>query len=151
MKTRSFISIRASWRRFSATCLGFGLLLVIVVANNVAAQEAAQAQSKDPTVNIPFEFMIGGMRLPAGEYVVQAVTQNMFVIKSKDGKSSEEVFTLPDGDGAAGEPKLVFIVYDGKHFLSEVWTGNAKSVVTTEYPNDSEKQLPRQEVPIAYR
>lgn len=76
------------------------------------------------SINVPFEFTVGEKTLPAGEYMFSAV-QSKIYIRSADG--SKGMFTMvkaktrPEQRARDMKPKLVFNVYDGRHYLSQVW------------------------------
>ncbi len=62
----------------SAVC-GLGLLLVV---------SAAQAQETGVKADIPFDFVVGNQRLPAGEYTVvnQGPVNQAILIRSDEGE-----------------------------------------------------------------
>ena len=86
---------------------------------------SAPAEDLDGTiVTVPFEFVAGGVTLPAGEYRVNRVSSNgdpELAIRSYNNKGT---FLLPIAfDGVAdGQPKLSFEQVGDKHFLSQVET-----------------------------
>ena len=88
---------------------------------------SASAQSVNLIrVNVPFDFMVGGKTLQAGEYIVQRANSNdsvAMMIRSEEGKAS--AMFLTNAVQASTEPaqaKLVFHRYDDLYFLSEIWT-----------------------------
>jgi hypothetical protein len=75
-------------------------------------------------VTIPFEFVAGGVTLPAGEYRVSRVSYNgdpELAIRSYDKRGT---FLLPVAFSgiADGQAKLSFEQVGDKHFLSQVET-----------------------------
>ncbi len=75
-------------------------------------------------VTVPFEFVAGGVTLPAGEYRVDRVSSNgdpELAIRSYHNRGT---FLLPIAFAAVadGQPKLSFEQVGGKHFLSQVET-----------------------------
>lgn len=110
MKTRIFLA--------SAT-LSIALLWLTV---------ALQAQTTAPRpllkVDVPFEFVAGGMNMRAGEYhVLHIMNPNWILLRSDDGRAKAVVgvqvsaTTLDESSS-----KLVFNRYGAKYFLSQVWT-----------------------------
>lgn len=97
-----------------------GLVALTVMASTqvARAQEAIQ-------VNIPFDFVAGNTKLPAGEYLVKTVGPDnaLVLIDRKDAVGSAFILTQA---AVASEPKseskLVFNRYGDRYFLSQVWT-----------------------------
>lgn len=116
MKNRIFISLSI----VSTTLLWFTVAL--------------QAQMMPPkpllTVYVPFEFVAGGMNLPAGQYdVFHVMSPDWIMLKNSDAHSTAvllvHVSSLPSGQS---NPKLVFNRYGEKYFLSQVWTEHDNEV-----------------------
>lgn len=83
------------------------------------AQEQKMAEA-----SIPFDFWVGGSRLPAGIYRIEELNStSYFVLRSTDGKTVQQVYALPIDDSPAkkDDAKLVFRVTDGKHHLYGGW------------------------------
>jgi len=79
------------------------------------------------SVNIPFDFMVGKTKLPAGQYIVQGTnTQGVLQISSTDRKANVLAVTS-SGKADAGESKarLDFNRYGDQYFLSQVWEGGS--------------------------
>ena len=95
--------------------LGFALLAVMTAS---AYAQAAERMS----VHIPFDFVVAGKQLPAGDYRVRRIlkdSEGALVIQSEDGRSAALVFT----NASHREPKraeLTFRQYGDSYFLSEV-------------------------------
>lgn len=106
----------------------FSLLLILS-----AASVATRAQSAgDAIFNVPFEFMAGNVRLPAGEYVVRRTSESgsTYFVRSRDGRTVATLSVRNNARaGAEGGPAhLTFNVYGGEHFLSQVRPGAARTV-----------------------
>lgn len=95
--------------------LGFALMTVL------AASSYAQS-GRRMTVHIPFDFVVAGKQMPAGDYSVRRVTkdsENALVIQSEDGRRTATVFT----NAAQREPQraeLRFLQHGESYFLAEV-------------------------------
>jgi len=106
---------------------GFTMLVLVVVLALATAVVSANAQSSNRLVaDIPFEFSVGYMAIPAGEYSVKPVTAagNALMIQSADGtlnavRLSDETAQTKDKPHA----RLVFHRYGQRYFLAEVWNG----------------------------
>ena len=101
-------------------------MFVIQVAMSLAAC-SLMAQSPRLRVTVPFDFVAGSSSFPAGEYLVQTgYSPNKVVVRSADAKRN--AIMLSHGAQATsppGQAELVFHVYDGRYYLSQVWTGDA--------------------------
>ena len=121
------------------TCMRYSsaLLMMLFVAGLSFAQSDADATATPAkrTVTIPFEFWIGDRQLPSGEYVIESVDgPDELLFRSKDGKSEEQVFLTPAINPVPkSDPKLVFVVHDGKNTLTEVWGAENRRILTTRY------------------
>lgn len=128
-------------------------LLVSFVFLLPATRGVAQEQ-KIAQASIPFEFWIGGSRLPAGTYrIEQLESTSYFVLRSADGKTVHDVYALPVDDSPAtkDDAKLVFRITDGRHYLYGGWGAFGRRVVTLESTRPVPSGDDRAEVPIIYR
>lgn len=83
----------------------------------------AQAQEL-LVVNVPFDFIVGGATLPAGEYTVQPLFHGPAVLLKKVGAPAAGAVALTN----PAQPKLeqsksvlVFEHYGEDYFLSQIW------------------------------
>ena len=102
-----------------------GLLAVMTV---IAASVSANAQSLNYrlTANIPFDFSVGGEKLPAGKYWISRAQQSngdtVVQIRSTDLHSNLVRFTIPVlASTPAKNSSLVFRRYGDEYFLAEIW------------------------------
>ena len=114
-----------------------GVFIVMLVALLSFAQSDAKATATPAkrTADIPFEFWIGDRQLPSGDYVIETgAGPDELLFRSKDGKKEEQVFLTPAINPVPkSNPKLVFVVHDGKSNLAEVWGTDHKRILTTRY------------------
>jgi hypothetical protein len=101
----------------------------VMALTAVASTRVAQAQ-EPLVVNIPFDFVAGDMKLPAGEYSVKVSgpTQTLLLISRKDAAATAFMNTNP---AVSSEPqtesKLIFNRYGDRYFLSQIWQeGNSQ-------------------------
>jgi len=122
------------------TLLALGLLFATASAY---AQTALQA-------NVPFNFIVAGKTLPAGEYTIRSLDtiQKVLVIRGSD--QSQMVMANSCASANPSETsKLVFHRYGDRYFLSQIWTaGNSSGA---EFPQSSHEaevamDFPRQDV-----
>jgi hypothetical protein len=95
--------------------LGFALMMV------VTASAYAQA-GRRLSVHIPFDFVVAGKQLPAGDYSVRRVSkdsENALLIQSKDGRSAATVITNA-AQREALRAELSFRRYGESYFLASV-------------------------------
>jgi hypothetical protein len=94
-------------------------VLVVLTAVSAHAQSGTRL-----TVNIPFNFYIGGKALNAGQYEVGRAMQpsvDTLVLRPVDGSGGTYVLTRTVQAKEPGESRLVFRRYDDQYFLGEVW------------------------------
>ena len=119
--------------------------LVMASVMGLTAMASTQVvQAQEPlVVNIPFDFVVGGKTLPAGEYSVKTTgpERTLLLIDRKDAYAS--VFMGTNAIIASepkSESKLVFNRYGDRYFLSLVWTaGNSRGRLLLE--SDREKEI----------
>jgi hypothetical protein len=101
--------------RLRSAFLGLGLLLVAT---------AAQAQEYGVKADIPFDFVVGDQRLPAGEYTVrnQGPVGQAILIRSDENKIAMFRLTQPCSSfKPSTKTKLVFHTVAGRYFLYQIW------------------------------
>jgi hypothetical protein len=128
-------------------CLSLtGSLLFALVAMGSATPESTSV-----VVTIPFAFLIGGRQLPAGEYVIDRLEgPDELLFRNKNEKYVEQVFLVPARRSvAASDPKLVFIVRNGRYFLVELWGANGRRILTSQYGVPSQKGDTRRELAVS--
>lgn len=76
------------------------------------------------TANIPFDFMVSGKTLPAGNYTVSPGTsKGTLTIRSKDSRVAIGVIAMEATDKSKAKARLVFRRYGNQHFLAQVYDG----------------------------
>ena len=100
------------------TLLALGLLFATASAY---AQTALQA-------NVPFNFIVAGKTLPAGEYTIRSLDtiQRVLVIRGSD-KSQMVMANSCASAKPSDTTKLVFHRYGNSYFLSHIWTAGYTS------------------------
>lgn len=107
---------------------------------------SAAAQSKRSRVtNIPFNCIVGGKTLPAGDYTVEPNrrdSEKVWLIQTRDGGTSAFFNTIPlRASETQEQTRLVFHKYGNQYFLSQIWTAGGNS--------GRELLMPRQERELA--
>jgi len=105
-------------------------LALSVVAALVMLVPAAHAQNKT-IANIPFDFTVQNVTLPAGEYSLQATSatlSGLVQITNADTRKTVMVMAAPSLSShkgkADGNGKLIFHRYGDRYFFAEVWSPN---------------------------
>ena len=105
--------------------LGLGLLVGM----------SAYAQTLNLKADVPFNFIISGATLPAGEYTIKGLgAGSAIAVRGPNPKAS--LFVLShrcSSTGAAKQSKLVFHRYGDRYFLAQLWVAG----------RDSGRQLPK--------
>lgn len=109
-----------------AKCLIKCGLLIAIIATSVGQNAKAQSLAYGLKVNIPFDFMVGNTKLPAGRYSVSRVYPNsgddIIRITSLDKKAGAFRTTIPvTSTKYTNKGTLVFHRYGDQYFLFQVW------------------------------
>lgn len=102
--------------RFLNSCL----LAASLLGPGLASLHAASNEALK--VKIPFEFVVDGQKMPAGEYRVQPYSESgLVMIQDATGHHSTVAFTTPSGPFTGmGDPSLVFSQKGSDRVLSRV-------------------------------
>lgn len=75
-------------------------------------------------VNVPFEFIAGGVHLPPGQYFAFHATPTMIQFVSEDGRAAAWIPVQPPTQLASGEDstQIVFNRYGETYFLAQMKT-----------------------------
>jgi hypothetical protein len=88
---------------------------------------SAHAQSRGQRIiaNVPFQFTVGNISLPAGQYEFRLTGGGENVLQVRDGAGHSQ-FTLPSSPMQANrlheESALKFTTVDGRHVLVQIWS-----------------------------
>ena len=105
---------------------GIYSVFAAVVLICLFAVTAAKAQSTNRAVlqaDIPFEFTVGKVTLPAGEYTVRSVSDSsdILLLRSADGHAGALVQMNSVYGNANETAKLVFSRYGNHYFFAQAW------------------------------
>jgi len=101
------------------------ILNAAVTLGVIAALSIAGLAGLDRSLeaNIPFDFMVGGEKLPAGKYTVErGVAQSAMVVRNWKAKRAASSITHEFQVRAGSKPLLVFHRYGDQYFLAKVIT-----------------------------
>jgi hypothetical protein len=101
--------------------IGMGLLLASI---------SASAQTVALKAKIPFNFVVTGRTIPAGEYAIQSVDKQgvMLSIRDADLRPTSMVISHRcESLNRSAQTKLVFHRYGTRYFLAQIWREGDKS------------------------
>ena len=108
-------------KRIASILIGLSLGLLFFVASAHALDD-----TKIMTANIPFEFTVGSISFPAGQYKFLRVGDNTFQVRDADGRSLFIMATAPIRPNEPPEKSMLkFANVDGRHVLIQIWNGHA--------------------------
>ena len=102
------------------------LLAAIMFLLGLGVAANAEMQS-EIAVNMPFEFVAGKTKLPAGAYVVERNSTQLFdvlMITSRDTGTSVFLNPIEMEDASTYKPKVSFRNVGEQHFLSRIQTAD---------------------------
>ena len=109
----------------------FGIFSTLVLLTALAVSSASAAANATVVFNVPFDFVVGGKTLPAGEYlVVRSTLSSNDILSLRRIDNNEGVYVLTStvlSNAAQKDSKLVFNHYEGQYFLSEFWNSGEDS------------------------
>lgn len=103
------------------------LKTILLILGATAGSTALSAQTK-AVADIPFDFTVSTVTMPAGEYVLQSASpaSDMLRLINKDTGKSISVLAPQTNAGYRGDSTatgaVIFHRYGGQRFFSEVWT-----------------------------
>ena len=101
------------------------ILNAVITLSVIAALSIAGFAGLDRSVkaNIPFDFMVGGEKLPAGQYTVDTgIVQSAMVVRNWNTKRVAGAITQSFQVRAGSKPQLVFRRYGDQYFLAKMIT-----------------------------
>jgi hypothetical protein len=116
---------------------------LITLLGLLLATAAAFGQTARVKADIPFDFVVRGVSLPAGEYMIGPANSVETAIEVR-GEAMTQL-ALAEHTTAANPPKttkLVFHRYGNRYFLSQIWAaGNTAGTEIGASPLESELAL----------
>lgn len=104
--------------------------LLLFDAGLLLASPWVYAQTIRVNARVPFDFIVNGTTLPAGEYTVQSLSNDgkTLFIRSKDLKDQTLVMSIScQSLNPSDKTKLVFHRYGNSYFLSRIWVAGNSS------------------------
>ena len=98
---------------------------------------------------IPFEFWAEGHKFQAGDYVFDNEVPGLASIHREGTNSGIGVpiilYAVPE---AKENPRVIFVLRDGKYLLFELWSVQGRCVVTAEFEHRGEASEQQRPVPL---
>ena len=115
----------------------------VVAAAATGSASVARADDGKILAKVPFAFIVGDSRLPAGDYVIREASGDRTVmsIASADGRQIAASLTIPwSGTDPVVRPELVFEKFGGQYFLARIVSeDSARAIILT--PARMEREL----------
>jgi hypothetical protein len=100
------------------------VLTLVGVLSLVLAAGSAFAQSGDLRFTVPFNFIVSGSTMPAGDYMVSTMggANQILVLRATNGSASTAINANHiEASKPCNTTKLVFRHYGDRYFLAQVW------------------------------
>jgi hypothetical protein len=98
--------------------------MLLMAAMTILAGTAAGARADSTmTAKVPFDFQVGDVQMPAGDYVVSRKTEqpNAITIATSSGAHASIVLSVPlPADTLSAQPRLEFRREGGRYYLIRV-------------------------------
>jgi len=115
--------------------------LFVLLGLGMLVGMSAFAQTVNLKADVPFNFIIRGATLPAGEYTIQGMGDGSAIaVRGASPKANTIVLSQRcTSRDAAKQSKLVFHRYGDRYFLSQVWiAGNDSGRELLKSPREME-------------
>jgi hypothetical protein len=110
-------------------------IAMVILAGVMAMAAPAQSHRIPLRASIPFQFNVGNRTMPAGEYLVWAVSDDSsnvaLKIQSQDGKASAMLLMRTVEGKVPESAKLLFNRYGNQYFFSQAWVDGDKTGLQT--------------------
>jgi hypothetical protein len=98
-------------------------VIAAAVLMTAAGVSYASADETRVVAKVPFDFIVGDTKLPAGTYRVSTVTDVPDVVKIESADGKRTIVTLTQAASSnedIDQPMLVFDKFDGQYFLKRI-------------------------------
>jgi len=91
--------------------------VAFLIALLAAGATTARAQDRRVIADVPFDFAVQGLLMPAGDYVITDRSEGILSIESKDGRYFAFVLSTAS-DAKTLRPELVFDRVEGRDYFA---------------------------------
>ena len=107
-------------KRIASILTGLSLVVLFSVASAYAESQQRM------TASIPFEFTVGSISLPAGQYEFIRTDNDIYQVRDADGRSLFAMASASiQANGLRERSTLKFATVDGRHVLIQIWNQRA--------------------------
>ena len=128
--------------RFNSTLVSTLLASVLAIGMAASTQPAlAQDEVLASHAKIPFAFQAGSKTMPAGTYVIKAMSDHVLLLRETNQNAAE--FVMVHAAYTLKTPSQSTIVFDhrgNKYFLRRIWLADRNSGIETQKSRE-EKRL----------
>ena len=103
-------------KRIASILTGLSFAVLFFVAS---AQ--AQYDGRKIVATVPFDFTVGKISLPAGQYEFLRTDPNIFLVRDAGGRSLLTLVASTETNWLHEKSGLEFAVVDGRHVLLQIW------------------------------
>jgi hypothetical protein len=128
LQTVRFESLKIKGEKMKRRVLTLAVCICVLLP--LTATAFAQLPGIPIRVNIPFDFVVRGKTLPAGDYEISRVMDETQVLEISNVSNRHEraaIQTEPVLGRVANNGKVVFHRYGDSYFLSEIWTAGLET------------------------
>jgi hypothetical protein len=110
----------------------FAVVTLVLIGLFAAAPAKAQSGNRVRLIaNVPFEFEVGNVRLPAGEYQVREIVESsqgaVLQLRNRDCNASIALMTNSIDGKSQDRGRLIFHRYGNRYYFAEAWTSGNSS------------------------
>ena len=127
--------------RILSTTMKWTSAAAFLTVLTITTATSAFAQQQVVRGKIPFNFTVGEKTLPAGEYEVVSLGDQMIKVQSADGQNAALIAGLQSHDDPAGRSWLEFDQIGDSYFLRRVLSSSTRSMNTDFAMGRSEKTV----------
>ena len=100
-----------------------GVLAMSFLVSMLAVAPASAKSINGVRAQIPFDFHVGSSLMPAGDYTINAVTEDDAALRIGNGSRNAIALTSSKeaNPGSKSKSRLVFHKYGDQYFLAAVW------------------------------
>ena len=91
--------------------------VAFLIALLITSATTARAQDRRVIADVPFDFVVHGLLMPAGDYVITDRSEGILSIESKDGRYFAFVLSTAS-DAKTLRPELVFDRVEGRYYFA---------------------------------
>jgi hypothetical protein len=119
----------------------YTMIAMMICFGCLVVSAKAQCESVNSIANIPFQFTVGKITLPAGRYSLTCFSaeSKLLTIRSTDGKASAQMLMILVQRNPSVGGKLMFHRYGTRYFFSQVWAGGESTAL--ELPKSRAERL----------